>query len=189
MRLRRWKRAIPGVRAVAVTTAAVLLAGCSLLTGPKQLRQNAPQVMTVTSPLFGRGAIPPQYTCHGHGGSPAIYWSGAPAGTRSLALVVDDADAPITPYIYWIVFDIRPTTTDIQAGRQLPPGARQADNSRGFAGYDAPCPIHGSHSYRFTIYALSTLLHLGNGASAKAAWTAIARNAIARGRLTATAGD
>ena len=189
MRLRRWKRAIPGVRAVAVTTAAVLLAGCSLLTGPKQLRQNAPQVMTVTSPLFGRGAIPPQYTCHGHGGSPAIYWSGAPAGTRSLALVVDDADAPITPYIYWIVFDIRPTTTDIQAGRQLPPGARQADNSRGFAGYDAPCPIHGNHTYRFTVYALSSQLHLGNGASVKAAWTAIARNAIARGRLTATAGD
>ena len=192
MRLRRWKRTIPGVRAVAVTTTAVLLAGCSLLTGPKQLRQNAPQVMTVTSPLFGRGAIPLQYTCHGHGRSPAIYWSGAPAGTRSLALVVDDADAPITPYIYWIVFDIRPTTTDIQAGQaghQLPPGARQADNSRGFAGYDAPCPIHGRHSYRFTVYALSTQLHLSNGASAKAAWTAIARNAIARGRLTATAGD
>ena len=97
MRLRRWKRAIPGVRAAAVATAVALLAGCSLLTGPKQLRQNAPQVMTVTSPLCGRGAIPAQYTCHGHGGSPAIYWSGAPAGTRSLALVVDDADAPITP--------------------------------------------------------------------------------------------
>lgn len=188
MRLRRWNRVNPGVRAVAAAVALPLLAGCSLLTGPSPLRQNAPQIMTVTSPLFGRGSIPAQYTCHGKGGSPAIYWSGAPSGTRSLALVVDDADAPITPYIYWVVFNIRPTTTDIQAGRQLPPGARQANNSRGFAGYDAPCPIHGSHTYRFTIYALSTPLHLDDGASVKAAWTAIARNAIARGRLTATAG-
>jgi hypothetical protein len=191
MRLRRWIRAIPGVRTAVVAVLVPLVTGCSLLTGPSPLRQNAPQIMTVSSPLFGQGSIPVRYTCHapGHPGNPPIYWSGAPEGTKSLALVVDDADAPITPYIYWVVFDIRPTTTDIQAGSPLPPGARQGDNSRGFAGYDAPCPIHGSHTYRFTVYALSTQLHLGNGASVKAVWTAIARNAIARGRLTATARD
>ena len=179
-------------RAAALLAAVPLLAACGLLGGPQQLRQDAPQVMTVTSPAFGQGIIPGEYTCHGRGRPPPIYWSGAPQGTKSLALVVDDADTPITPYIYWIVLDISPATTDIQAGL-LPPGARQADNSRGFAGYDAPCPIHGSHQYRFTIYALSSAyvmssaLRLGNGASAKAAWTAIARSAIARGRLTATA--
>jgi Raf kinase inhibitor-like YbhB/YbcL family protein len=164
-----------------------LLAGCGLLGGAPALRQIEPQVMTVTSPAFGQAEIIPQeYTCHGNGDRPPIYWSGAPPGTKALALVVDDADAPITPYIYWIVLDISPTTTDIQAG-PLPPGTHQADNSRGFAGYDAPCPIHGSHKYRFTIYALSSKLALGNDASAKEAWTAIARDAIARGRLTATA--
>jgi hypothetical protein len=179
-------------RAAALLAAVPLLAACGLLGGPQQLRQDAPEVMTVTSPAFGQGIIPGEYTCHGRGRPPPIYWSGAPQGTKSLALVVDDADAPITPYIYWIVLDISPATTDIQAGL-LPPGARQADNSRGFPGYDAPCPIHGSHQYRFTIYALSSAyvmssaLRLGNGASAKAAWTAIARSAIARGRLTATA--
>jgi Raf kinase inhibitor-like YbhB/YbcL family protein len=179
-------------RAAALMATVPLLAACGLLGGPQQLRQDAPQVMTVTSPAFGQGVIPGEYTCHGRGRPPPIYWSGAPQGTKSLALVVDDADAPITPYIYWIVLDISPATTDIQAGL-LPPGARQADNSRGFPGYDAPCPIHGSHKYRFTIYALSSAfvmssaLRLGNGASAKAAWTAIARSAIARGRLTATA--
>lgn len=178
-------------RAAALLAAVPLLAACGLLGGPQQLRQDAPEVMTVTSPAFGQGIIPGEYTCHGRGRPPPIYWSGAPQGTKSLALVVDDADAPITPYIYWIVLDISPATTDIQAGL-LPPGARQADNSRGFPGYDAPCPIHGSHKYRFTIYALSSAyvmssaLRLGNGASAKAAWTAIARSAIARGRLTAT---
>jgi Raf kinase inhibitor-like YbhB/YbcL family protein len=174
--------------AAALLAAAPLLAGCSLLGGPGQFRQDAPEVMTVTSPVFGEDVIPRQYTCHGGGQHPPIYWSGAPQGTKALALVVDDADAPITPYIYWIVLDISPATTDIQAG-PLPPGALQADNSRGFAGYDAPCPIHGSHKYRFTVYAMSSTLRLGNGASAKAAWTAIARNAIARGRLTATANE
>ena len=177
-----------GARLAAVLAALPLLAGCGLLGGPKTLNQDAQQNMTVTSPVFGQGIIiPAQYTCHGHDGgiSPPLYWSGAPAGTKSLALVVDDADAPITPYIYWIVFDISPATTDIQAGRLS--GAKQADNSRGFDRYDAPCPIHGSHEYRFTIYALSTVLRLGDGVSAKMAWMAIARSAIARGRLTATA--
>ena len=170
-------------RAAALLTTVPLLAGCGLLGGP-----DAPQkVMTVTSPVFGqREIIPRQYTCHGRSDRPPIYWSGAPPGTKALALVVDDADAPITPYIYWIVLDISPATTDIPVG-PLPPGARQADNSRGFPGYAAPCPIQGSHKYRFTVYALSSKLPLGNGVSAKAAWTAIARNAIARGRVTATA--
>jgi Raf kinase inhibitor-like YbhB/YbcL family protein len=177
-------------RRAALLATLPLLAGCGLLGGPQALRQDAPlapQLMTVTSPVFGGGVIPRQFTCLGGGQRPPIYWSGAPPQTKALALVVDDADAPITPYIYWIVLNIGPATTDIQAG-PLPPGARQADNSRGFAGYDAPCPIHGSHQYRFTVYAMSAKLQrLGNGASVKAAWTAIARNAIARGRLTATA--
>ena len=173
-------------RAAGFAAAASLLAGCGLFGGSKALQQDAPEQMTVTSPVFGQDIIPRQYTCHGHGDSPPIYWSGAPQGTRELALVVDDADAPITPYIYWIVLDISPATTDIQSA-QLPPGAHQADNTRGFAGYDAPCPIQQSHKYRFTVYALSSPLRLGNGTSVKAAWTAIARSAIARGRLTATA--
>ena len=188
-RLGRCGRVIGGqARSAAALLAAVpLLAGCGLLGGPPALRQIEPQVMTVTSPVFGQSdIIPGEYTCHGHAGHPPIYWSGAPAGTKALALVVDDADAPITPYIYWIVLDISPTTTDIQAG-PLPPGTRQADNSRGFVGYDAPCPIHGSHKYRFTVYAMSSKLDLGKVVSTKEAWTAIARYAIARGRLTATA--
>ena len=184
-----WYGPVAGQRvrwAAVLAALPLLLAGCGLFGSSRVLRQDAPQQMTVTSPVFGGNVIPRQYTCHGRGDSPPIYWSGAPQGTKSLALVVDDADAPITPYIYWIVLDISPATTDIQAA-QLPPGAHQADNSRGFAGYDAPCPIQASHHYRFTVYALSSPLHLPNGTSAKMAWTAIARNAIARGRLTATA--
>src|SRR5262249_4567324 len=78
---------------------------------------------TVTSPEFGQGrAIPRQYTCGDRHETPPVSWSGAPLRTRALALVVDDTDAPITPYVYWIVFNINPQITDIQANH-LPPSA------------------------------------------------------------------
>ncbi len=170
-------------RAAAAAAAALALGGCGLLGGPAGLKQDDPQVMTVTSPAFGQEPLPAQYTCHGKGENPPVYWSGAPQGTKALALVVDDADAPITPYVYWIVYNISPDSPDIQAGR-LPPGALQAQNSKGTAGYAPPCP-NGRHQYRFTIYALNAPLRLPKRPSLTEAWTAIARNATARGRLNA----
>jgi Raf kinase inhibitor-like YbhB/YbcL family protein len=168
-------------RGVLAALGAVLLAaqaGCGLVGGPTTFQGG----FTVTSPVVNGGIIPARYTCHGAGLSPPLHWSGAPSRTKTLALVVDDAEAPITPYIYWIVFNINPSTTDIQAG-QLPSGARQADNSAGHAAYDPPCPRNHEHSYRFTVYALHSAVSLSNGAGLKSAWLAIARTAIAHGRL------
>jgi Raf kinase inhibitor-like YbhB/YbcL family protein len=174
-----------GLRAAAAAAAAAMLSGCGLLSGPATLRQDDPQVMTVTSPEFGQGVpVPHQYTCYGAGESPPLAWSGAPTGTKALALVMDDAGAPISPYVYWIVFNISPATPDIQAGR-LPPGAQLAGNSKGTVGYSPPCPAH-PHQYRFTIYALNAPLQLKGGASLTAAWSAIAEHALARGRLPVT---
>ena len=110
----------------------------------------------------------------------SINWSGAPPGTKSFALVVDDSSAPITPFIYWLVFHIEPGTTDIQEG-MLPTGARQALNSANTLPYDAPCPVGHSHMYRFTVYALSTEINLPAGASLEQVWTAIAAATIGRG--------
>jgi hypothetical protein len=170
-------------RRTAVAVAATLtLSGCGLFGESKVLR-DAPQNMTVTSPIVNDGVIPAQSTCHGTGQSPPVSWSGAPPGTKSLALVVDDSQAPITPYVYWIVFNISPGT-DIEPG-MIPPDALQADNSAGHAKYLPPCPA-GTHQYRFTVYALNSSLRLQDGASLQDAWTAIAAHAIARGRLTAT---
>jgi len=170
-----------GRRVAAAAAATVLLGGCGLLGGPSTLRLET-QSMTVTSPEFGQGrAIPRPYTCRGRQVSPPISWSGAPAGTKTLALVVDDSDAPITPYVYWIVFNLSPAIPDIQAGH-LPPGALQADNSRGTVGYAAPCPAH-THWYRFTVYALNATLPLREGASLSTALSDIADHALARGRL------
>ena len=174
-----------GLRAAAAAAAAIALGGCGLLGGPAGLRRDNPQTMTVTSPEFGQGrAIPRLYTCRGRGRgeSPPVSWSGAPEGTKTLALVMDDAAAPITPYVYWVVFNISPATPDIQA-RHLPQGAMQAVSSRGTVGYDPPCPGR-SHEYRFTIYALNASLPLPEGATLTAVVSDIASHAIAHGRLT-----
>ena len=176
----------PGLRATAGLALTALLSGCGLVGGPKTVQLDVPDIMTVTSPVLAQGTMGARYTCRGAGKSPAIRWSGAPPGTKSLALVMDDAAAPITPYIYWIVFNIGPRTTDIPDG-QIPPGASQADSSLGKPGYDPPCPANAAHGYRFTVYALSKVLNLPAGARVKSAWPAIAQAAIARGRLTVTA--
>jgi hypothetical protein len=184
-RARPVRRRAPGV-VIAAGAALSLLSGCGLIGGPQALRQDAPDRITVTSPMVEQSEMSVRYTCHGKGESPPLFWSGIPQGTKSVALVVDDGAAPITPRVYWIVFDISPATSDIQAGA-LPTGALQARNSIGKASYDPPCPASGSHRYRFTVYALGKVLHQPGGTALKAAWSAIARNAIARGRLTATA--
>ena len=157
------------------------LAGCGLL--GSGITITAPSVMTVSSSAFVGSTMPARYTCAGPRVlSPPVAWTGAPKGTQSIALVVDDSDAPITPYVYWIVFDIGPGTSAILGG-QLPPGARQARGSAGYDRYDPPCPGAQGHSYRFTVYALNTLLNLPNGTSLLSAWRAIAAATIGRGRM------
>jgi len=178
-----------GWRALAIVLAALvpLASGCGLLGGLANPSTSSLPPMTVNSPEFGTDApLPSQFTCHGAGISPPLSWSGAPsARVKSFALVLDDSQAPITPYIYWIVYDIGPTTTDIPQNG-LPTGARQAMNSRGTVGYDPPCPAGpagSSHSYRLTVYALDSYLspHL---TGLRATWLAIARHVIVAGRLT-----
>jgi len=162
----------------------LVISGCALIGGGTTAAAFVPDEMTVTSPDFGQGLAGSAFSCHGSGRRPVIYWSGAPRGTKSFALVMDDSAAPIAPYIYWIVFNIGPQSSDIPAG-QLPPGAVQAANSKGTVGYDPPCPANRGHGYRFTVYALNRKLPLQARSSVKAAWTAIAASAIARGSLTA----
>ena len=171
--------------AVVAACCAMPLAGCGLFSS--NITITAPSVMTITGGAFERDVMPQRYTCADpRAASPPLSWAGAPQGTKSIALVFDDADAPITPYVYWIVFNISPATSALLEG-QLPPGARQAYNSAGRVGYDAPCPGTSSHNYRFTVYALNTVLNLPNGASLESTWRAIAAATIGRGRLPASA--
>jgi Raf kinase inhibitor-like YbhB/YbcL family protein len=176
-----WRRPRRARAACAAVLAAATLVGCGTAGYGAPV---APSPMTVNSEAFIGGVLAQPYTCHGAKINPPLNWSGAPPGTKSLAIIVDDSSAPITPFIYWIVFHINPGTTDIQEG-SVPTGARQGKNSAGNTGYDAPCPTH-PHMYRFTVYALRTTLNLPNGAPLQEVWPAIAAATIGRGRIVVT---
>jgi Raf kinase inhibitor-like YbhB/YbcL family protein len=175
--------------AVAVLACSLLLSGCGLVSGPQPLSEDAPLIMQVSSPVVSaRHILPASYTCYGAGESPPVTWSGAPPRTRSFAVVVDDADAPISPFVYWLVVNIGQLTTEIQAGRP-PPLAEVADNSNGHARYDAPCPVGATHSYRITVYALNVryLPRPEAGPQLLPTWTNISPHVLARGEMTVTA--
>jgi Raf kinase inhibitor-like YbhB/YbcL family protein len=145
----------------------------------------APSSISVTSRGFQDGGkIPRKYTCDGDDVSPPLTWKGVPPNAGSLALVVDDPDAPRGTFTHWVVLDLDPTTTALDEAR-LPTGAaKQAKNSAGRPKYFGPCPPSGTHHYRFTVYALSEATGLPDGAELDEALSAIETRALARGRLT-----
>jgi hypothetical protein len=125
----------------------------------------------VSSPDFANGAdIPRQFTCSGEDRSPALQWSGAPAGTKSFALVVDDPDAPAGTWVHWVIFNIPAGAHGLPGGiekkNELADGARQGQNDFHKIGYNGPCPPPGKpHRYFFKLYALGNELSLSPGAT------------------------
>jgi Raf kinase inhibitor-like YbhB/YbcL family protein len=123
--------------------------------------------LSITSPAFAAGAgIPKKYTCEGDDVSPALAWTGVPAGAKSLALIVDDPDAPdpAAPkrvWVHWVLYNLPPTAAGLaEAGSPaaLPPGTREGTNDWGKTGYGGPCPPVGRHRYFFKLYALDAEL-------------------------------
>jgi Raf kinase inhibitor-like YbhB/YbcL family protein len=123
--------------------------------------------LTITSTAFaGNGAIPALYTCEGKDLSPPVAWSGVPAGAKSLALIVDDPDAPdpAAPkmtWVHWVLYGIPPSATGLAEAVKpaaLPSGTREGSNDFGRTAYGGPCPPIGRHRYFFKLYALDTTL-------------------------------
>ncbi len=150
--------------------------------------------LILVSPAFAPGgAIPAEYTCSGADISPPLTWSGAPAGTKSFALVVEDPDAPSGTFDHWAVFDIPAAAQGLSAGyRQNRPAAgfRQARNSFGEVGYGGPCPPPGpAHHYHFHLLAISRpRLDLSPAASAADVLRAAQPYAIQQTELIGTFG-
>ena len=119
--------------------------------------------LTLSSPAFPHGGdIPPQFTCDGADTSPPLAWSGVPDKAASLALIVDDPDAPdpAAPrmtWVHWVIFNLPPEISAIHAG-ELPGGALQGLNDWKQSGYRGPCPPVGRHRYYFKLYALDIKL-------------------------------
>ena len=122
--------------------------------------------MTLSSIAFGQSeGIPSKYSCEGQNVSPPLAWAGAPVGTKSFALIVQDPDAPdpAAPkhtVTHWVVYDLpAPSSSIAEGGTDLPAAAvHQAKNERGDARFMGPCPPTGRHRYFFTLYALDTTL-------------------------------
>lgn len=117
-----------------------------------------------TSAFSANGDIPAQYTCQGEDVSPPIQWEGLPAGTQSLALIVDDPDAPdpkapeIT-WVHWVLYNLPITTTELaEAISTLSAGTLEGKNDWKRTGFGGPCPPIGRHRYFFKLFALDALL-------------------------------
>ena len=126
--------------------------------------------MKLTSAAFATNSeIPKLYTCQGKDVSPPLSWSGVPSNAKSLALIVDDPDAPdpAAPkrvWVHWVLYNIPISTSGVgEAARKLPAGTRDGTNDWGRTGYGGPCPPIGRHRYFFKLYALDRELpDLGN---------------------------
>ena len=183
------------IRSAAILAAAGVLAACGGSSGSNESTPSggsstvvgaAPGPITVTSMAFTDGSpIPAQYTCAGGGKAPALAWSGNVGSAAALAVVVDDLDAPGGSFLHWVVFDLPPTTTQLQADA-VPKAARQARNSAFSAGWLAPCPRSGTHRYRFTVHALKATIGMPDEAIATDAQRAIDAATLAKGQLIGT---
>jgi Raf kinase inhibitor-like YbhB/YbcL family protein len=123
--------------------------------------------LTITSPAFApNGEIPAKYTCDGKDVSPPLAWAGLPAGTKSLALIVDDPDAPdpAAPkmtWVHWVLYNIPAGATGLPEGiksGELPKGTKEGLNDWKRTGYGGPCPPIGRHRYFHKLYALDVVL-------------------------------
>jgi Raf kinase inhibitor-like YbhB/YbcL family protein len=166
-----------------------LLAACAAQ--PAARPSSTPAQLELTSPAFATGeSIPQEYTCQGTDRSPALAWSAPPASARSLALLMEDPDAPAGIWVHWLLYDLPAETRSLPAGasqaRQtpsgLPAGAIQGLNSFGRADYGGPCPPSGQHHYHFYLYAID--LSMGKDGLDKAAFLqAIQGHVLAQGQL------
>jgi Raf kinase inhibitor-like YbhB/YbcL family protein len=142
--------------------------------------------MALTSTAFGHGQeIPRRHTCDGDDLSPPLAWRGQPPQTQSLALVVDDPDAPSGTFTHWLAWGVDPATSELPEGEAAPTEGR---NDFGSNGYRGPCPPpgHGPHRYIFRLHALDAELGLDYGADKPQLEQALTGHVLATAELRGT---
>ncbi|MFO7820953.1 MAG: YbhB/YbcL family Raf kinase inhibitor-like protein [Lentisphaeria bacterium] len=144
--------------------------------------------LQLTSSAFSEGEmIPAQFTCEGKDISPPLSWTGVPEEAESLALIVDDPDAPAGTWVHWVVYNIPTAMTELP--ENFPPvekaknGLTQGMNDFKKIGYGGPCPPSGTHRYFFKVYALSEELNLDPGATKQELTDAMEGKVVAQGAL------
>ena len=142
----------------------------------------------ITSSAFeNNGLIPAKYTCDGSDISPPLKWDAVPEGTKSIALICDDPDAPMGAFVHWVLFNLPAKTAELAENvphdKVLPSGAKQGMTDFGRVGYGGPCPPSGTHRYFFKLYALDTELKLEPGANKGQLLKAMENHILAQGQL------
>jgi Raf kinase inhibitor-like YbhB/YbcL family protein len=133
------------------------------------------------------GRIPRQFTCDGKDLSPALFWTGVPERAVTLALIVDDPDAPRGNWVHWVLFDMPASRRDLP--EQVPPkdtiagGGVHGLNDFGRLGWGGPCPPSGMHQYVFTLHAVGTTLKLPARASREDVTRAMQGHIVGTARL------
>ena len=142
----------------------------------------------ITSPAFDEGGmIPEKYTCDGVNVSPPLVWASVPDGTKTLALICDDPDAPIGTFVHWVLFnlpaDINELPENVPPDKELESGAKQGRNGFRKIGYGGPCPPRGAHRYYFKLYVLDTELDLKAGIKNKKLLKVMEGHILGKGQL------
>ncbi len=173
----------------------LLLAGCGAPPGPKSVepavRATSPTSMSIASASFTPGQpIPKRFSSYGENISPELHWENVPAGTKSLAIVCRDPDAPGRTFTHWIIFNIPPDLQRLEEGvsgsARLLSGIVEGQNDFGRVGYGGPRPPAGTHRYYFDIYALDTKLELGQSATAGQLMQAMAGHILGQASVMGT---
>jgi Raf kinase inhibitor-like YbhB/YbcL family protein len=195
MGCRRWLSQALGVALVALA-AATGAAQRAPNPAPSPAREGGKSMtFELRSASFAdQGEIPARHTCEGSDLSPALSWSGLPAGTRSLVLVVDDPDAPDPraprmTWVHWVLYDLPPDSGGLAEGvrsADLPKGTREGTNDWKRTGYGGPCPPVGRHRYFHKLYALDTVLPDLGAASKAAVEKAMAGHVLGQAVLVGT---
>lgn len=145
---------------------------------------------SLQSPVFSAGQpIPKKFTCDGENISPPLTWADLPDGTRSLALILEDPDAPSGTFTHWVAYNIDPTQGGLpEAVSDREPGLMAGKNSAGNYGYTGPCPPGGTHRYIFRLYALNNHLALPAGEPRDVLERSIQAHGIGQAELMGTYG-
>ena len=142
----------------------------------------------ITSTAFDAGTqIPREYTGEGRDVSPPLAWENIPDGTRVLALICDDPDAPVAdPWVHWVLYNLPPTLTALGEGENG--SGTEGVNDFRLTGYGGPMPPpgNGTHHYHFKLYVLDAPVALEPGATKKQLLTAMEGHILAQGELTGT---
>lgn len=157
--------------------------------GSENMSMTISKSMKISTTSFEPGRkIPMKYTCDGEDISPELSWEGAPEGTESFALIMDDPDAPGRTFTHWILYNIPADRTELPEGvfaeKIMKKGCSQGLNDFRMMGYGGPCPPPGKpHHYRFHIYALDTTLDVPSGVTKNAILAAMKGHVLAEAEI------